>query len=217
MIRHLLYFDIIFIVLDIWAFFLCCWVFDWSRVWWDLTTCLPMDCYEGYFKVITNIDVLEASRWTDDSWCLLDALRWAPWSARLWFDFMLFRSTMMGSRCGHTPTREGGTTIWIRSDHSSTDYGFDVIIWRYWRQVDALLWLSCSSGADLSCAWTMCIRLHGVVLHDFSSVHDTRTSCWSALTSTYDTGWHICGARYPWGPSGTNSSTNTCPFWCGVA
>ena len=148
---------------------------------------------------------------------LLDALRWAPCSAGIWFDFMLFRSSTMGSHCRQTPTREGGAEIWIRSDHSSIDYEFHVIIWRCWRQVDALLWLSCNNGPNLCCARTMCIRLHTVVLHDFTSVHDTYIACWSDQTSTCDVGWHICGATYPWGPSGTSSSTDTCLFWCGAA
>ena len=121
LIWHLFYFDLIFVVLDIWAFSICCWVFDWSRLWWDLTTCLSVDCYEGLFEVINSIDVPEMSRWTDDCWCLLDALRWAPWNVGVWFDFMLFRSSTMGSRCRQTPTIEGGVTIWICSDHSSID------------------------------------------------------------------------------------------------
>jgi len=120
LIWHLFYFDLIFVVLDIWAFSLCCWVFEWSRLWWDVTTCLSVDFYKGFFKVITNIGVSETSRWTDDCWCLLDALRWSLCSARFWFNFMFFRLYMMGSRCRQTLTREGGVAIWICSDHSST-------------------------------------------------------------------------------------------------
>ena len=157
LIWHLFYFDLICVVLDIWAFSLCCWVFDGSRLWWNVTMCMLVDFYEGFFEVIASIDVPEMSTWTDNCWCLLDALWWPPCSAGFWSDFKLFMSYLMGSRCRQTLTRKGGAAIWICPDHSSTDYGFNVIIWRYWRQVVAFLWLSCTSGTYLCCARTMCI------------------------------------------------------------
>jgi len=107
--------------------------------------------------------------------CFLGHIRWGPVVIR------------------HRPKRVVRQFGYVQTIPPQTN----VIIWRYWRQVDAFLWLSCSSGTDLCCAKTMCIRLHAVVFHDFSSIHDTGTACWSGQTSTYDVGWHICGATYP--------------------
>jgi len=212
----LYYFDVIFVVLDIWTLSLSCGVFDWFGLWWHLTTCISVDWYEGFFEVLICIDVQATSRWMQDSWCLLDALWWASRSLGVWFDFMLLRSSTMGARCHETLTKEGHATIWIRAEYSCRGYKFQVVIWRNWRQVDALLRPSCTSGEDLFCVRTVCIRLHRLILPHFSSVHDTGT-CRSVATSACDAGWHICVATYPWGPSGTNSSTSTCPFWYGAA
>jgi len=38
--------------------------------------------------------------------------------------------------------------------------------------------------AKLCCAWTMCTRLYGLVLHDFASIHEANTARGSTQTST---------------------------------
>ena len=182
--------------------------------------CLPSNLYKGLYEGITNIDVSEASRSTDDCWCLLDALRWPLCSSRVWPHFMFFWTYLMGSRCCHTPTKEGGVAIWVCSDDSSSFFRFKVMLRSYWRQMDAFLWLPCTGGPDLCCSWTMCTELHGLVLYDFASIHEADTARGSTQTSTCHARWDICGIRYAWVPGGDSSyggSTYTCIFWCGAA
>ena len=183
--------DQIYVVLDLWAFSIYCWGFYGPRLWWKVTTCLSVDFYEGLYEVITSIDVSKASRSTDDYCCLLDVLRWPPYSSRVRPHFIFFWTYPMGSRCRDTPTRKGGATIWVCSDHSSTLSRIKVIIWRYWWQMDAFLWVPGTSGTDLRCVWTMCTKLHALVLHDFASIQDTDTCRGSAQTSTCQARWDM--------------------------
>ena len=97
---------------------------------------------------------------------------------------------------------------------------FKIMLRRYWWQMDAFLWLPCSGGPDLSCAWTMCTRLHGLVLHNFASIHGASTTRVSSHTSTCHPRWHICRTRYALVPDGDSSyggSTCACTFSCEVA
>ena len=188
--------DQIYVVLDLWAFSIYCWGFYGPRLWWKVTTCLSVDFYEGLYEVITSIDVSKASRSTDDYCCLLDVLRWPPYKSRAYRWNFVFRTYPMGSSCCHTPTREGGVTIWVCLDHSSTLSRIKVIVWRYWWQMDAFLWVPGTSREYLHDAWTMCTGLHALILHDFTSIHDIDTSRGSAQTSTCHAKWEICGTGY---------------------
>ena len=203
-------------MLDIWALSVSCGVYGWSELWWGVTTCMLVDCYEGDFEVHIYSDVQTASGSTQDSLCLLDALWGASTSSGVWFDFKLFWSAMMGARCHQTPTRKGHAPIEIRPEYSFRVCRFIGVIWRNRRQVDALLRPSCTSKWDMSCAMSVCAWVHGLVLRHLSSIHDRGTAIRSTTTSTCDA-WHlICRATYPSGPR-ASSSTDTCPFWCGPA
>jgi len=208
-------FLLIFVVLDIWALSVSCGVYGWFGLWWGVTTCMSVECYEGDFEVHIYSDVQATSRSTQDSWCLLDALWGASTCLRVWFDFMLFRSATMGARCCQTLTREGHAPVRIRPEYSYRGCRFMGVIWRNRWQVDALLRPSCTSRWDMSCARSVCARVHGLVLRHFSSIHDRDTTIRSAATSTCDAWCLVCGATYPSGPKATSSNTDTCPFWCG--
>jgi len=202
-------------VLDIWALSISCGVYGWSGLRWGVTTCMSVDCYEGNWVVHIYSDVHAMSESTQDSWCLLDALWGASTRSRDWFDFMLFWLATMGARCRQALTREGHAPVQIRPEYSYRGCRFMGVIWRNRRHVDELLRPSCTSRWDMSCARSVCARVHGLVLHHFSSIHDHGTTIRYAATSTCDAWCLICGATYPSGPRATSNNIDSCLFSCG--
>jgi len=120
------------VVLDLWAFFIYCWGFYGLRLWWKVTMCLSLDIYEGLYEGTTSINLSEASRSTNECWCLLDALRWPPCNSRVWPYFMLLWTYLIRSHYRHTPTREGGAAIWVCSNDSSILCGSKTVLRRHW-------------------------------------------------------------------------------------
>jgi len=200
-------------VLDIWALSVSCGVHRWSGVRRGVTTCMSVDCDKGDCEDHIHNNVQAASGLTQDSWCLLDSLWGALTSLGVSFDFMHFRSAPLGARCCQTPTREGHALVRIHPEYSYTACRFMGVIWWDKRQVDALLRPSCASKYA---------RLHGLVLHHFSSLHDRgiairfATRCTCDTTQTYLSYPSCPGATYPLGP-GASSNIDTCPFWWGRA
>jgi len=79
-----------------------------------------VDCDKEDREEHTYDGVQRAPGPTPNSGCLLDPVWGAPTGPGLPFDFMLFRSPVLGACCCLLPTREGRSTVWIHIGHSGS-------------------------------------------------------------------------------------------------
>ena len=156
---------------------------------------------------------------TPDFGCLLDPIWGASTSLGLPYDFMLFRSPAVETRCCVLPTREGHAVVWIHPDHFFSAFRFMGVVWWYTRKVDALFKSYGSSKCGVRCARSVCQRLHRLILLYFPSFHDTRSGIRSS------TRWSCSAApSRPSGPKdrypsrvGARSTIDICEARCGGA